>query len=288
MIFFQKYKHKLRIINSYFTSTVSITFVLLLLGVFSLLLLNVKELSIYAKENIIISVIFKPNISISEINVLQKQIDIQDYCKETDYISKERAAQELKATLGDDFIEVLEYNPLPASINIKLNANFSNTDSIAIIEQKLLQNKIVNDVFYHKSLVHQIDKNVKNISLIISIISVLLLLISITLITNTVRLVIHSKRFTIKTMQLVGANKKFILKPFLINSTIHGIISSLLSIAIMTGIILYFQNKIIDIVQIKNIIFVFIIVLLTGIIITVLATLSSVSKYLKTKIENLY
>ena len=288
MIFFQKYKQKLRIINSYFTSTVSITFVLLLLGIFSLLLLNVKELSKYAKENIIISVIFKPNISISEMNELQKKIDIQDFCKETDFISKERAAHELKATLGDDFIEVLEYNPLPASINIKLNADFSNTDSIAIIEQNMLKNNIVNDVFYHKSLVHQIDKNVKNISMIISIISILLLIISITLINNTVRLVIYSKRFTIKTMQLVGANKKFILKPFLINSAIHGIITSLISIAIMISIILYFQNKIIDIMQIKNIIYVFIIVLLTGIIITVFATFLSVSKYLKTKTENLY
>ena len=254
MNFIKKNKLKFKIFNSYITSTVSITFILLLLGLFSLLLLNTREISIYAKENIIISVFLKPNIKPAEIQELQKSIEIKAYCKETDFISKERAAEELKATFGDDLIDVLEYNPLPASINIKLNAEYSNTDSITIIEQKLLQTNFINDFFYHKSFVHQIDKNVKNISLLVSILSILLLLITITLINNTVRLLIHSKRFTIKTMQLVGANKNFILKPFIINSIIHAVITSLIAIIILITIILYFQNKLTDIMHIKNII----------------------------------
>ena len=288
MNFIKKNKLKFKIFNSYITSTVSITFILLLLGLFSLLLLNTREISIYAKENIIISVFLKPNIKPAEIQELQKSIEIKAYCKETDFISKERAAEELKATFGDDLIDVLEYNPLPASINIKLNAEYSNTDSITIIEQKLLQTNFINDFFYHKSFVHQIDKNVKNISLLVSILSILLLLITITLINNTVRLLIHSKRFTIKTMQLVGANKNFILKPFIINSIIHAVITSLIAIIILIAIILYFQNKLTDIMHIKNIIPVFIIVFFIGNIFTIGATYLSVRKYLNTKTEELY
>ena len=288
MNFIKKNKLKLKIFNSYITSTVSITFILLLLGLFSLLLLNTREISIYAKENIVISVFLKPDIKPTEIQELQKSIEKQDYCKETDFISKERAAEELKATFGDDLIDVLEYNPLPASINIKLNAKYSNTDSITIIEQKLLQTNFINDFFYQKSFVHQIDKNVKNISMLVSILSALLFLITVTLINNTVRLLIHSKRFTIKTMQLVGANKSFILKPFLINSIIHAVVTSLISIMILIGIILYFQNKLTDIMHIANIIPVFVIVFFTGNIITIGATYFSVLKYLNIRTENLY
>ena len=288
MNFIKKNKLKLKIFNSYITSTVSITFILLLLGLFSLLLLNTREISIYAKENIVISVFLKPDIKPAEIQELQKSIENQNYCKETDFISKERAAEELKATFGDDLIDVLEYNPLPASINIKLNAKYSNTDSITIIEQKLLQTNFINDFFYQKSFVHQIDKNVKNISMLVSILSALLFLITVTLINNTVRLLIHSKRFTIKTMQLVGANKSFILKPFLINSIIHAVVTSLISIMILIGIILYFQNKLTDIMHIANIIPVFVIVFFTGNIITIGATYFSVLKYLNIRTENLY
>jgi len=283
-----KNKLRLRIINSYLTSTISITFVLLLLGVFYLLLLNVKTLSTFAKESIIVSVLLKPNIEEAEILNFQKNLDSKKYCKETDFVTKERAAEELKTSINEDFIEILGYNPLPESINIKLNAEYSNTDSIAIIEEQLSNNKIVSDVFYFKSLVHQVDTNIKNIGVIISSVSFLLFLITITLINNTIRLEVYSKRFSIKTMQLVGATKKFILKPFIVKSLFHGAITSLLSISILMLFILYFQSNIYGLVPIKNIALVFLIVFLTGIIITVGATFVSVLRYIETKIENLY
>ncbi len=283
-----KNRLKLRIINSYLTSTISITFVLLLLGVFSLLLLNVKTLSTYAKESIIISVILKPTAEKPEILNFQKELDNKKYCKETDFVTKERAAEELKISVKEDFTEILGYNPLPESINIKLNAKYSNTDSIAVIEQQLSNNKIVSDVFYFKSLVHQVDNNLKNIGMIVSSLSSLLFLIAITLINNTIRLEIYSKRFSIKTMQLVGATKKFIIKPFLIKSLFHGIITSLVSVSILVLFILYFQSNIYGLIPIKNIALTFVIVFITGITITVGATFISVLKYIETKMENLY
>jgi len=283
-----KNRLRLRIINSYLTSTISITFVLLLLGVFSLLLLNIRTLSAFAKESIIVSVLLKPNMEEFEILNFQKDLDSKKYCKETDFVTKERAAEELKTSIDQDFIEILGYNPLPESINIKLHAEYSNTDSIAIIEEQLSNNKIVSDVFYYKSLVHQVDTNIKNIGVIVSSVSFLLFLITITLINNTIRLEVYSKRFSIKTMQLVGATKRFILKPFIIKSFFHGAITSLLSISILMLFILYFQSNIYGLIPIKNIALVFLIVFLTGIIITVGATFISVLRYIETKIENLY
>ncbi len=283
-----KNRLRLRIINSYLTSTISITFVLLLLGVFSLLLLNIKTLSTFAKESIIVSVLLKPNIEEFEILNFQKDLDSKKYCKETDFVTKERAAEELKTSINEDFIEILGYNPLPESINIKLHAEYSNTDSIAIIEEQLSNNEIVSDVFYYKSLVHQVDTNIKNIGIIVSSVSFLLFLITITLINNTIRLEVYSKRFSIKTMQLVGATKRFILKPFIVKSFFHGAITSLLSISILMLFILYLQSNIYGLIPIKNIALVFLIVFLTGIVITVGATFISVLKYIETKIENLY
>ncbi len=288
MSFIKQNKLKFRIFNSYLTSTISITFILLLLGIFSLLLLNVRTLSTYAKENIVISVILKPNINDAEILSLQKELDIKPFCKETDFVSKNRAAEELRSSFDENFVEILGYNPLPASINIKLNAEYSNTDSISVIGQKLSNNKTVDFIHYHKSLVHEVDKNVKNIGLIISTVSLLLLLIAITLINNTIRLEIYSKRFTIKTMQLVGATKKYILKPFIIKSFFHGMITSLIAMSILVVFILYFQNNVEGLVQIKNIIFVFIILICTGVIITVGSTSLAVIKYVRTQTDNLY
>lgn len=279
---------KLRIVNSYITSSISIVFILLLFGVFALILFNVKSLSVYAKESIVISVLFKPNADEIKILEFQKKLDLELFCKETDFVSKERAAEELKQALGEDFVQILEYNPLPASINLKLNADYTNPDSLSVIEESLLNNEIVEDVFYYKSLVNQVDKNVKNIGILISAIGFLLFLVAITLINNTIRLEIYAQRFTIKTMQLVGATKMFILKPFALRSILHGAITSLIAIFILLLLILYFQANAYETLKINNIASVFLIVFFTGTFITFASTVFSVLRYTNRNTDELY
>lgn len=279
---------KLRIANSYIISSISITFVLLSLGFFALLLLNTRDLSDDAKESIVVSIILKPDAEKGQIDAFEKSISVQNYCKESRLITPDEALEDLKMTLGDEIGDVLDYNPLPTTISLNPTAEYSNTDSLQLIKTFLMQSEIVDDVFYNRSMVSQLDKNVRKISLSIAILELLLLLMAISLISNTIRLLIHSKRFEIKTMQLVGATSFFILKPFLIKSILHGLVSSLLAIAIIEASIMYYQNNVDDIVKIGHLEVVFGLIILAGLVITSLSTLFSVNNYLNSKQEELY
>lgn len=279
---------KLRIANSYIISSISITFVLLSLGFFALLLLNTRDLSDDAKESIVVSIILKPDAEKGQIDAFEKSISVQNYCKESRLITPDEALEDLKMTLGDEIGDVLDYNPLPTTISLNPTVGYSNTDSLQLIKTFLMQSEIVDDVFYNRSMVSQLDKNVKKISLSIAILEFLLLLMAISLISNTIRLLIHSKRFEIKTMQLVGATSFFILKPFLIKSILHGLVSSLLAIAIIEASIMYYQNNVDDIVKIGHLEVVFGLIILAGLVITSLSTLFSVNNYLNSKQEELY
>ncbi len=279
---------KFKIFNSYIISTVSITLVLLTFGLFALFFFNTKQLSNSAKENIIISVILKPDAEQGQVDELVKNIAIADYTKDIKLITPDEALEDLKMTLGDDIADVLEHNPLPTTININPKVDYSNTDSLQLIKSRLLINTTVDDVFYNRSMVYQLDKNVKNISFVLLVLDFFLILMAITLISNTIRLMIHSKRFEIKTMQLVGATKMFILKPFIIKSFLHGLLSSLLSIAIIIAAVLIYQNKAESIIKVSYLEAVFGLILLAGLIITFLATYFSVNSYLKSKTEELY
>ncbi len=279
---------KIRLANSYIISSISITFVLLILGFFALFLFNTKDLSINAKENIVITIILKPNAEEGKINMLQKQIASEPYCKEIKIVTPEEALKDLKQDLGEDIGEVLDYNPLPTTININPVAEYSNSDSLQVIETKILDNNIVDDFFFNRSMVYQLDKNFRKISISVIILEILLLLMATSLISNTVRLLIHSKRFEIKTMQLVGATSEFIMKPFILKSFWHGLFSSLIAIAALVAGIIYYQSSSDDIIKIAHLEEVFGIVLIAGIILTIASTYLSVKKYLNSKIENLY
>ncbi len=281
-------KKKIRVANSYIISSISITFVLLVLGFFALFLFNVKDLSINAKENVAVTIILKPDAQTGDIDVLKNSIASQNYCKSISVVTPDEALQNIKDELGEDIGDVLDYNPLPATISLTLNADYANTDSLQIIETKFKLSDIVDDVFYNKSMIYQLDKNVRKIGFAVLILEILLLLMATSLISNTIRLQIHSKRFEINTMQLVGATSGFIMKPFIINSLWHGLFSSLIAIASLLIGIIYYQNNVDDIVKIGHLVEVFGIVLFTGIVITFLSTFLSVSKYLHSKTEDLY
>lgn len=280
-----------RLTASYFTSVVSITLVLFLLGLIGALSLNSKKLSDYVKENIGFSVYLHDYVREVDVLNLQKTLDGKTYVRETVYITKEQAAEDFQEELGEDFVEFLGYNPLPSSIDLKLDASYANPDSIAMIEEEIRLFDQVSEVAYQKDLVYAINNNIQKISLGILSFCILLFLISVTLINNTIRLSVYSKRFIIRTMQLVGAHPNYIRRPFLIKGTIQGIIAALLSF-FMLALILYFAQKqiesIFNLLDYKILIILFIGILATGIVIALFSTVLSVNKYLQMKTDNLY
>ena len=262
-----------------------------MLGMLGLLVLNAKRLSDFVKENIGFSVILKENIKEVDVILLQKSLDASEYVKSTKYITKEEAAEDLQKDLGEDFIEFLGFNPLLASIEVKLYADYANPDSIKIVEKDFQQYEQIKEVFYQKSLVSLVNENIQKISLIILVFSGLLFLVAITLINSTIRLSVYSKRFIINTMQLVGANRGFIRRPFLYKSAGNGIIAALLAIGFLVGVLYLAQQEFKGIISFQDIEIIgslFLGVLLIGIIINWISTFLAVSKYLKMKVDKLY
>ena len=282
---------KSRLRSAYFTTVVSISLVLFLLGLVGLLILNANRLSDYVKENIGFSVIINDNSKEIDIIRLKKDLDLTSYVKSTEYIPKERASKEFSEELGEDFVSFLDYNPLLASIEVKLYAEYTNPDSLAMIEKTFQTYPLVKEVYYQKNLVSLINDNIKKISIYLMAFSVLLFFISIVLINNTIRLTVYSRRFTINTMQLVGATNNFIRKPFLYHSILQGIIGSLIAILLLIGLINIAQNELYGIISLGEyelLSLLFIIVLFTGMIITGISSFVSVNKYLRMKPDELY
>jgi cell division transport system permease protein len=280
-----------RLRSSYLTSIISISLVLFLLGLIGLLLLNARKLSDHVKENIGFSIFLKENIREVDIIRLQKRLDAMSFIKSTKYITKEEAVKEYQAELGEDFTEFLGYNPLPASIEVRFIAQFANPDSIARIEKEILNWEEVSEVFYQKSLIHLVNDNIRKISLIIFAFSGLLFLIALALINNTIRLSVYSKRFIIKTMQLVGANKSFIRRPFLKKSAVHGIYAAIITLLLLTAVIYFAQKELPGIVgfsdpEILGVLFCSVIIL--GIIFNWISTFFAVNKFLRMRSDDLY
>jgi len=211
----EKYNRR-RLKGSYFTTIVSISLVLFMLGLLGLIILHTKKLSDYVKENIGFSIIMKGDVKEAGIIQLQKILDATPYIKSTKYITKEEAGQEFEEELGEDFTAFLGYNPLLPTIEVRFKAEYANNDSLTIIKDKILANSNVKEVWYQESLVDVVNKNVRKIGIIILGFSALLLIIAVALINNTIRLSVYSRRFIIRSMQLVGATRGFISKPFIL------------------------------------------------------------------------
>ncbi|MFA4851934.1 MAG: permease-like cell division protein FtsX [Bacteroidales bacterium] len=282
-------KRKLK--TSYLSTVIGITLVLYMLGLLWLIIMHAKKLSDYVKENIGFTVFLNEEVKEVDIIQLQKTLDAREYVKSTEYITKEKAATELQKDMGEDFINFLGYNPLPSSIEVRLKADFANSDSLAVLENELVKNKNVKEVSYQKSLVSMVNENIRKISLIILGFSSLLLIIAIALINNTIRLSVYSKRFLIRTMQLIGATENFIRRPFLLQGLLQGIAGSVIAL-ILLGFTLYFVQK--EVPELQKLqdaalfIKLFIFVTVLGIIISWASTYMAVRKYLKIKTDYLY
>ncbi len=282
-------KRKLQ--SSSITTIVSLSLVLFMLGLLGIIILNTRKISDNVKENIGFQIILNDNAKEVEIQHLTKTLDASDYVKSTEFINKDEAAKRLQEDLGEDFINFLGYNPLLSSINVHLKAEYANADSLTWIEKELLTSKLVKEVIYQKSLVSMINENVNKISFVILIFSGLLMLIALALINNTIRLSIYSKRFIIKTMQLVGATQGFIRRPFVLNGIKHGIYGALIAIGMLMTVLYFAQKQLPELIELqdsKMLATLFGLVIVLGIIISGISTSLAVRKYLRLKSDDLY
>lgn len=275
------------------STIIGMSLVLFMLGLLGLVLLNARKLSDYAKENIGFSIYLNKNAREADIMQLKKTLDAEVYVKSTEYIDEERAVEILKAELGEeeDFISFLEYNPLLASIDIRLNPEYAHPDSLTKFEGELLDNPQIHEVDIRKDLAVLIYDNVRKISLFILAFSALLLIIAIGLINNTIRLSIYSQRFLIKTMQLVGATHGFIRRPFVIKGIFNGVIAALFAIMLLYGIFYITRRNLPEILDLQNLemyLTLFAIVLALGVLISWMSTTLAVSKYLRAQTGDLY
>ncbi len=273
------------------TTLVSITLVLFMLGLLGLTVLHARKLSDYVKENIGFRVYMKSTVREAGIMQLQKILDATEYVKSTEYITPEQAAEELSRDLGEDFIDFLGYNPLPPAIDLRLKASYANVDSLEMIETELMKNEDVKEVFYVKSLVHLINNNIRKISILLLGFSGLLLIIAIALINNTIRLSVYSKRFIIRSMQLVGATQSFIRRPFIFKGIAQGFYSALITLLLLTGILYWLRNEYPELMELQDLellLALYGLVILLGIIISWSSTYFAVRKYLRIKGDNLY
>ena len=276
-----------RVRGAYFLSVVSITMVLLMLGLVGLMLFNAKKLSDYAKKNIGFTVFIENDTKQSEIQRLENALQIAEYSVSAEFVSKEQAALIMKEELGKDFTKILGYNSLPNSIEVKLKANYTSEDSILVIKNKLKRFSFVKDIYYQKSLVSFINENVRKVSSVGMVITIFLLIIAISLINNTVRLSIFSKRLLIRTAQLVGATKSYIRRPFVTKSVFSGILSASISSLILIATILLLQENFEDIISIQGLVEIVIFIFVFGMLITGISGRFAVNKYLRLKSDDL-
>ena len=289
----EKSSSKRRVAGSYFMSLMSITLVLFLLGVFALLMMHAQKLSDQLKENIGFEVVMNSNVKESKILRLQRELQAMPAVKSAEYITKDEAIHRLSEDLGEDFLQWLgnEENPLLPSIDMRFNAAYANPDSLSVIEERLLQNKDIKEVYYQKSLVNLIDQNVRRIGIGLMVTSVILLIIAITLIRNTIRLSIYSKRFLVRSMLLVGATASYIRRPFIKSGISQGLIGALLADAMLALLLYGLNQRLPELTLIQDniiIICIFVGIIVLGLLLGGLSTRSALRKYLHADVDRLY
>jgi cell division transport system permease protein len=282
---------KRRLAGSSITTVVSLSLVLFMLGLLGIIILNAKQLSDHVKENIGFQIILNENAKEADVAKLQKTLDVSGYVKSTEFITKEEAAKRLQEDLGEDFINFLGFNPLLASINVHLKAEYANADSVSRIEKEIIATHLAKEVIYQKSLINNINESVQKVSLVILFFCSLLMVVALALINNTIRLSIYSKRFIIKTMQLVGATQGFIRRPFVINGIKHGIYGAVIAILLLIGLLNFAQKQLPELKELQDermLLYLFGLVVIMGIIISWISTSLAVRKYLRLKTDDLY
>lgn len=280
-----------RLTNAYLSSVISISLVLLLVGVASMLLVNARSVSDYFKENMQVSVLMKDSVPEEKAVAFSESLLDERYIKTATFISKEQGQAELAELLGDDFVDIFETSPIPASVEITLDADYVSSDSLEVVKAEIAKSPLVAEVNYQASLVDALNANLSKISLILAFFIGLMLFISYVLINNTVRLNVYARRFTIHTMQLVGATRSFIRAPFLVQSAFQGVFSAFIAIMALIVILFFLRNgfeQLFEIFRLDLLLLVMGIVLVSGLVICVTSTYFVVNKLVSLKKAELY
>lgn len=278
--------------SSSVTTVISLSLVIFVLGFLGFMLLCAKSVENYFKENITFQVYLKDDARDADIMRFQKSLEASAFVKSTEFISKDQALEMYKKDVGEDFMPLLQENVLPASIDIHLTAAYANSDSVTWIKTEIMKESIVKEFRYVENLLVKINDNLGKISLGFLVIIGVLSLISIALIHNTIRLAIYSKRFLIRTMQLVGATHAFISRPFMWTGIVQGVFGSFLAVGLLVGAVYILKKEFIpELLQVLDptlFIGLFAIMILSGIIISLTSTFFAVRKYLRIKTDDLY
>ena len=256
-----------------------------------MVLINARELSDYLRESLSFSIMLDDEAKEPDIRMLQKDLDAKPYVKATEYISKDAAAIKMKKELGEDFINFLGDNPLPPTIDVYLYAGYTSPDSVTKIEKYVREYPFVKEVYYQESLLFLINENVRKISIFLLVISAFLFLIALTIINNTIRISIYSKRFLIRTMQLVGATPAFIRRPFLVQSALHGLLAALIAMSLLMGMLYLIEKEFLLMFNFESTYLMFLLgasLIITGVVINVVSTFFSVNRYLSISEDKLY
>jgi len=280
-----------RILSSSASVVISLSLVLFVIGLLGLALINAQRLSNYVKENIGFTIMLKEGVNEIEIMNFQKILDAADFAKSSTFVSKEQATKDLQNDLGEDFVSFLGYSPLLASVDVKLNASYANTDSLAVIKAELNYYPVVHTIFYQENLIDKLNSNVNRLSFFLLSFCLLLFVIAFALINNTIRLSVYSKRFLIRTMRLVGATNSFIQKPFLVKGIYQGIYSSIFAIFMLIGSIQLIQSEtasMLNITDLKIIGLIFSLIFIFGFFLSWVSTFFAVRKFIKQNESELY
>lgn len=277
--------------SAYFVPTISISLILIVVGMLVFILLNARAVSDHVKRNIGFAVIVKDNTNEVEIKRVQKILDTQPYVYTSKYITKEQAAESFKKEMGEDFEAILRGNPLLPSIEIKLNPEYANNDSLVVIEKGLARFDIIQEVYYQKSMIESINENIRRITILFLIVGAVLVLISFTLIRNMIHLAVYSQRLLIKTMQLVGATPFFICKPFVYGCMWCGFFGALLANLVLLAAIFFAQENVGSVINIMRrdvIVLMVVFVMLSGVLLSFFSAWFSVRRYLRRDLNDLY
>jgi cell division transport system permease protein len=284
-------KSRKKIQSSSITTVISISLVLFLLGLLGMLFISAKKISNHLKENIGFHVYLKDDAKDEEVEKLHHFLSASNYVKSCMYLSKDSAAALYKKDVGEDFVQFIGYNPLPSSMEVQLKADFANPDSIVWIQKQITEFSSVKEFDYQESLVNMVNKNISRIALVLLAFIGVLMLIALALINNTIRLAIYSRRFVIKTMQLVGATGGFIRKPFLMGGIKNGILAGLIANIILFGVVYMAVKRIPDLDQVidaKLTIYMCALVFILGILVSGISTFFAVTRYLRLSSEELH
>jgi len=277
---------------SYLYSFLSITFILLMLGILAMFLFQAKALSNHFKENVEVTVILDDSLSVKDALHFKEEVSSYPYVKRSEYISKEEAVEQFRQTQNnEDIEEILGYNPLFSSVSLFLNANYANEDSLKNIKKELLSRDFIQEIYYQEVLLDVINTNIQKISLILISLSLLLVIMAFSLIDNTIKLGMYSNRFLVKSMQLVGATRKFISEPFLKQSLLNGLICGLTASFLLALLLLFIHRSLPELTalyEVSTFVFVCCTIILVGILLLWWSTKMAVVKYLQKPLDELY